>query len=81
MRNHGLQASHDDVLGRDAMGVTLVLEGLLEDDIVISIIGNHYILIPQAGLDREMSSVIFVELADGVDAIEDFVGRTYICQG
>jgi hypothetical protein len=63
------------------MGVALALEGLLEDDIVICMIGNHYILIPQVGLDGETSCVIRIELANWVDANEYFVGRNVLCQG
>jgi hypothetical protein len=63
------------------MGVTPVIEDFLEDAIAISMIGNHYILIPQASLDREMSSVVRVKLADGVDANHKFVGRDDFCQG
>ena len=37
--------------------------------------GNHDILVTQMGLDREPSSVIRIELADGNDADVDFVGR------
>ncbi len=51
------------------------LEGLLEDEITIGVKGNHDILVAQTGLDREPSSVISVELADGKDLDVDFVGR------
>jgi hypothetical protein len=63
------------------MGVAPVLEGLLEDEIAICVIGNHYILIPQANLDGEMSSVLLLELANGVDAKKEFVGRNVLCWG
>jgi hypothetical protein len=63
------------------MGVTLVLEGLLEDEIAISMVGNHYILIARAGLDGEASSIICVELADGVDTNHNFIGRDGFCCG
>ena len=51
------------------------LEGLLEDEVTIGMKGNHDILVTQTGLDREPSSVIRIELADGNDADVDFVGR------
>ena len=63
------------------MGVTAVLEGLLEDEIAICVKGNCYIVIPQASLDGKMSRVVRVELADGVDANKDFVGRADFCWG
>jgi hypothetical protein len=77
----GCQASHDGIVGSNAMGVTLVLEDLLEDEIAISMVGNHYILIARAGLDGEATSAIRVELADGVDTNRDFVGRADFCCG
>ncbi len=57
------------------------LEGLLEDEITIGVIGNHDILVAQMGLDREPSSVIRVELADGEDLDVDFVQREIRCLG
>jgi hypothetical protein len=63
------------------MGVTPVLEGLLEDEIAISMVGNHDVLIARVGLDREASSVNCVELADGVDTNHSFVGRADFCRG
>jgi hypothetical protein len=51
------------------------LEGLLEDEVTIGVKGNRDILVTRTGLDREPSSVIRVELADGNDTDVDFVGR------
>jgi hypothetical protein len=66
---------HDGVVGSNAMFVAPGLEGLLEDEITIGVKGNHDILVAQTGLDREPSSVIHVELADGNNLDVDFVGR------
>ncbi len=63
------------------IGVAPVLEGFLEDEIAISMVDNHYILIARAGLDRKASGVVCVELADGVDANHDFAGRADFCCG
>ncbi len=59
------------------MGVAPGLEGLLEDEITIGVIGNHDILIARLGLDRESAGVIHVELADGKDTGEDLIGRIF----
>ncbi len=57
------------------MFVATGLEGLLEDEVTIGMKGNHDILVTRTGFDREPSSVICVELADGNNADVDFVGR------
>ncbi len=57
------------------MFITPGLEGLLEDEVAISMIGNHHILVAGPGLDRETSGVVCEELADGDDTDVDFVGR------
>ncbi len=66
---------HDGVVGSDAVFITSGLEGLLEDEVAIGVIGNNHILVAGPGLDGETSSVICVELADGDDTDVDFVGR------
>ncbi len=55
------------------MFITPDLEGLLEDEVAINVIGDHYILVARPGLDGEMSGVVCVELADGDDMDVDFV--------
>jgi hypothetical protein len=55
--------------------ITPGLEGLLEDEVAIGVIGNHHILVARLGLDGETSGVICVELADGDDMDVDFIGR------
>ena len=71
----GCQMGHDGIVGGNAMLVAPGLEGLLEDEIAIGVIGNHDILVAGTGLDGESSSVIRAELADGEDTDVDFVGR------
>ncbi len=66
---------HDGVVGSDAVFITPGLEGLLEDEVAIGVIGNHHILVARPGLDEETSGVICVELADGDNTDVDFVGQ------
>ncbi len=60
---------HDGIVCCNAVGVAPAFESLLEDEIAISVIGNHDILVARAGLDGELSLVVRVELADGVDGM------------
>ena len=41
----GGQAGHDRVVGSNAMVITLSLEGLLKDEVAISVKGDHHILV------------------------------------
>ena len=41
----GGQASHDRVVGGNAMAITLGLEGLLKDEVAICVKGDHHILV------------------------------------
>ena len=41
----GGQAGHDRVVGSDAMAITLSLEGLLKDEVAVSVKGDHHILV------------------------------------
>jgi hypothetical protein len=56
------------------VGVAPAFEALLEDEIVIGVIGNHYILVARAGLDGKPYRVVHVELTDGVDTDVDLIG-------
>ena len=56
------------------MGVAPVFEGLLENEVSISMIGDHDILVTRAGFDGEAASVICVELAERIDIDVDFTG-------
>jgi hypothetical protein len=39
----GSQTRHDRVVGSNAMAITLGLEGLLKDEVAVSVKGNHHI--------------------------------------
>ncbi len=41
----GGQASHDRVVGGNAMAITLGLEGLLKDEVAVCVKGDHHILV------------------------------------
>jgi hypothetical protein len=41
----GGQTSHDRVVGGNAMAIALGLEGLLKDEVAVSVKGNHHILV------------------------------------
>ena len=56
------------------MAVTFRIECLLEDEIAISVEGNHDVLIPQACPDWKVASVICVQPAEGVNRDEDLNG-------
>ena len=45
------------------MFITPSLEGLLEDEVAIGVIGNHRILVAGPGLEGEISGVICVDRA------------------
>ncbi len=51
---------HDGVVGSNAVFITPGLEGLLEDEVAIGVIGNHHIPVAGPGLDGETSGVICV---------------------
>ncbi len=55
------------------MAVTLGLECLLEDEIAISVEGDHDVLVPQVCPDRKAASVICVQPAEGVHRDEDLI--------
>jgi hypothetical protein len=71
----GHETCHDGVVGSNSVFITPGLEGLLEDEVAIGMIGNHHILVAGPGLDGETSGVICVELADGDDTDVDFFER------
>ncbi len=56
------------------MGVAPGFEGLLENEVSIGMINDHDILVTRAGFDKEVASVICVELAERVDIDVDFTG-------
>jgi hypothetical protein len=74
----GWQACHNGIVGGNAMGVAVGLECLLEDEIAISVEGNHNVLVPRACSDWKATSVIHVQLAGGVHHDKDLIGW-HIC--
>jgi hypothetical protein len=56
------------------MAVTFGLECLLEDEIAISVEGNHDVLVLSACSNRKAARVICVQPAEGVHFNEDLIG-------
>ncbi len=73
----GRQASHDGVVGSDAVVVTLGLEGLLENEVAIGVEGNHYILVAGAISDGVAAGVVGKELAEWLCYDKNLVGWCY----
>ncbi len=71
----GRQPCHDEIVGSNAVAVIPGLEGLLENEVAVGMVGDHHILVARACLDRETTCVICVEPAEGVDLDEDLIGR------
>jgi len=70
----GEEPCHDGVVGGNAVGVSFSLERLLQNQIAISMIGNHYVLVAGAGLDRKPTGVVGVKFADGNDLNVEVIG-------
>ena len=70
----GEEPCHDGVVGGNAVGVSFSLERLLQNQIAISMIGNHHVLVAGAGLDRKPTGVVGVKFADGNDLDVELVG-------
>ncbi len=75
----GCKTSHNSVLCPNAVAVTLGLVSLLEDEVAISVEGNHDILVAGACSDREAASVVGEELAEWFCDDDDLVG--WHCNG
>jgi hypothetical protein len=73
-KTSGRQLGHDGIVCFDAVLVTPGFEGLLKDEVAIGMVGNHDVLVARLCFDGEKTGVIGVELADGQDADEEFVG-------
>jgi hypothetical protein len=76
-KTSGSQSGHDGIVCFDAVLVTPGFEGLLKDEVAIGVVGNHDILVSRPCFDGETTGIIGVELADGQDADEEFVGRGF----
>ena len=57
------------------MAVTFGLQRLLEDEIAISVEGNHDVLVPQVCSHREAVCVVCVQPAEEDHFNEDLIGR------
>ncbi len=51
------------------------LEGLLQNEVAVDMVGNHHILVARARLDRKATCVVCAQPADGVYFDEDLMGR------
>jgi hypothetical protein len=69
------QTHHNGVISCDAVAVALGFEGLLEDEVAISMEGNHDLLVAGACSDGEAARVVTVELAEWFSENKDLVGR------
>ena len=49
------------------------MEGLDEDDVGVTVVGEHDVLVATARTDREAAHVVGKELADGSDPNMEFV--------
>jgi hypothetical protein len=56
------------------MPVAPSLEGFLEDEVAICMIGNHNILVAGLCSNWEPASVVSVQLAERMDLDKDFIG-------
>ncbi len=57
------------------MAVTFGLERLLEDEVAISVEGDHDVLVTQACFNRKAAHVVCVQPVEGVNFNEDLIGR------
>ena len=60
-----LETGHDAGVGRDAMAVFSCLEGIDEDGVCVTVVGDHQVLVAAAVTDGEASCVLCVDRADG----------------
>ena len=56
----GFEAFHDGGLGRNTVGVLLVMERRLEDRIRFAVVGDHNVLIDTARANGEAAVVVCV---------------------
>ncbi len=66
---------HNGIVGCNLAVVAFGLERLLEDEIAISMEGNHDVLVPQACSNRKVACVVCVQPAEGVHFNEDLIGQ------
>ncbi len=73
----GSQMHHNGVVCCNAVAVALGFEGLLENEVAISVEGNHDVLVAGACSDGEAAIVVGEELADWFCDDKDLVGRCF----
>ena len=69
-----LETAHDRVVCFDAVLVLSVLEGDVKDNVGVSMIGNHDVLVAATGAEGGSASVVNVKFGDGFNADVDFIG-------
>ena len=62
----GLEVSHDDVVGGDAVAIVARLKCRDKDGIGVDVVGEHNVLVATSRADREPTYVISVELTDWI---------------
>ena len=70
-----LEFRHDLVVGGETVVVLARLKRLDEDDVRVTVVGNHHVLIAAAAGDGEAPSVVGVESADVPYANVEFAGH------
>ena len=67
------EALHDGAIGHNAVFVNFTLEWGTKDDIAVTMVGDHGVLVAAACTDGEVASVVCVEFVDWVNADVEFV--------
>ncbi len=73
----GRQTRHNGVISCNVVAVTLGFEGLLENEVVIGVEGNHDVLVAGACSDGKEASVVGEELAEWLCDDKHLVGRRF----
>ena len=78
-----LEAGHDTGVGQDVVAVFLCLEGLDEDGVGVTVVGDHQVLVAAAGANWEVSCVVCLERADGFYPYVELSGGLgmFLCVG
>ena len=69
-----LEFGHDAVVRHNVVAVTSVLERLVKEDVAVSVICYHDVLVAAAGANRDATHIFSVDLADGLDVDTEFIG-------
>ena len=68
------EAGHDAGMSSNAMAVVVRLEGFDEDDVAVTVVDQHDVLVATTGAGGEASHIVHVEFADGLDGDVQFMG-------